>query len=464
MTRPLTARYRLGMRMPGSLLRRVRELHPMVADGLLAALLTVIALPMLFLPSENFERLFATSFRDPGLLGVALTLGQTVPLTWRRRAPYAVLAVTTAAATLHLALGFKPTFAEAAMVVSLYTVAAHRPRRHALAAAAAFAAAMVGYGLIAEARYPSPLGDTLQSWVLIFIQFAAAFFLGDLQKRRQAYMAKLEALNTQLAEEQELRSRWAVAEERGRIARELHDVVAHSVSVMVVQAGAARRTLAASPDKATAALGQIESTGRQALVELRRLLGLLRDGDREDAAALAPQPSLAHLDSLAAAAREAGLPVEVAVEGEPRPLPAGVDLSAYRIVQEALTNSLKHSRSSRARILIRYGTDDLRLEIQDDGPAGDGDALPVGNGVEPPSAAAVPFRPAGSPVGDPQGRRSGSGHGLIGMRERVALFGGTLETGTRPGGGYRVAAHLPLDGGGVGGLKPDPPTDGGPRP
>jgi signal transduction histidine kinase len=169
----------------------------------------------------------------------------------------------------------------------------------------AFAAAMVGYGVIAEARYPSPFEDSLQSWVLTFIQFAAAFFLGDLQKRRLAYMAKLEALNTQLAGEQELRSRWAVAEERGRIARELHDVVAHSVSVMVVQAGAARRTLGASPDQAVATLGQIESTGRQALVEMRRLLGLLRDGDQEDAA-LAPQPSLEHLDSLAAAAREAG--------------------------------------------------------------------------------------------------------------------------------------------------------------
>ena len=247
MTRPVGARYRRAMRMPGSLLRRVRELPPTVADGLLAALLTVIALPMLFLPSENFERLFATSFRDPAPLGVLLTLCQTVPLTWRRRAPYAVLAVTTAAAIVHLALGFKPTFAEAAMVVSLYTVAAHRPRRQALTAAAAFAAAMVGYGVIAEARYPSPFEDSLQAWVLTFIQFAAAFFLGDLQKRRLAYMAKLEALNTQLATEQELRSRWAVAEERGRIARELHDVVAHSVSVMVVQAGAARRTLGRQP-------------------------------------------------------------------------------------------------------------------------------------------------------------------------------------------------------------------------
>jgi signal transduction histidine kinase len=323
------------------------------------------------------------------------------------------------------------------MVVSLYTVAAHRPRRQALAAALAFAAAMVGYGLIAEARYPSPFQDSLQAWVLTFIQFAAAFFLGEAQKRRLGYMAELEALNFQLAEEQELRSRWAVAAERSRIARELHDVVAHSVSVMVVQAGAARRTVAASPGQAATALGQIESTGRQALVELRRLLGLLRhdDGQATDAA-LAPQPSLANLESLAAAAREAGLPVEVTVEGEPRPLPAGVDLSAYRIVQEALTNSLKHAGPATASIRLCYGREVLEVQVWDDGPGGPGTA-PADNG-----------RPAGD------------GHGLIGMRERVALFGGTLEVGARPGGGFGVAARLPLDAGGFGGLKPEPPIEG----
>jgi signal transduction histidine kinase len=292
---------------------------------------------------------------------------------------------------------------------------------------------MVGYGLIAEARYPSSFQDSLQAWVLTFIQFAAAFFLGDAQKRRLAYMAKLEALNVQLAEEQELRSRWAVSAERSRIARELHDVVAHSVSVMVVQAGAARRTVAASPGQAATALGQIEQTGRQALVELRRLLGLLRDDEAGDAD-LAPQPGLAHLELLAAAAREAGLPVEVAVEGEPRPLPAGVDLSAYRIVQEALTNSLKHSGPSRTRILVRYGPHDLRLEIRDKGPAG--------NGQKKGQESAFGRQPT-----DPDRQDRRSGHGLIGMRERVALFGGTLETGSLPGGGYRVAARLPLDSG-----------------
>jgi signal transduction histidine kinase len=409
----------------------------MVADGLLAALLTLIAIPQLFLPSDNFERLYAAGFRDPGVLAVLLTLGQTVPLAWRRRAPYAVLAASTAAATAHMALGYKPTFAEVAMVVALYTVAAHRPRRRALVAALLFGVTMTGYGLIAEARYPSSFEDSLQAWALSFIQFGAAFFLGDLQQRRLATMAKLEALNIQLAAEQELRSRWAVAEERARIARELHDVVAHSVSVMVVQAGAARRTLATSPGQATTALGQIESTGRQALVEMRRLLGLLRDGDGEGGeapgAALSPQPSLAHLESLAAAAREAGLPVEIVVEGEPRPLPAGVDLSAYRIVQEALTNSLKHAGPARARVRLCYGREALEVQVLDDGTAPGGGELAV-----------VTLGPGGLLSVSSARPTAGGGHGLIGMRERVALFGGTLEAGPRPGGGYRVAARLPL--------------------
>jgi signal transduction histidine kinase len=440
MTRRIAARYRRDMRARWSLLRRVRELPPVVADGLLAALLTAIALPMLFLPSPTFERLH-TGFRDPGALAVLLTLCQTVPVAWRRRAPYAVLAATWAAATVHLALGFKPTFAEAAMVIAVYTVAAHRPRREAALAGILFGVGMVGYGLIAQAKYPAPFADSLQSWVLVFVQFTAAWFLGDLQKRRLAYMAKLEALNAQLAEEQELRSRFAVAEERGRIARELHDVVAHSVSVMVVQAGAARRTMATSPEQATTALGQIESTGRQALVELRRLLGLLRDGegDPSKAAALAPQPSLEHLESLAASAREAGLAVEVSVEGDPRPLPAGVDLSAYRIVQEALTNSLKHAGRARADVRVRYGREALEVQVTDDGSGGP-EAASGGAGL-----VVVAFGPDGElQVSNPP---ADGGHGLIGMRERVALFGGTLETGPRPGGGYRVAARLPLDNG-----------------
>jgi signal transduction histidine kinase len=409
-----------------SLLRRVRELPPPVADGLLAALITLIGLTQLFFESPLIARL-GWDFRDPDVLAVLLMLGQTAPLVWRRRAPRLVLAVTFTAAFVGLVLGYQPTWAQASMLVALYTVAAHRPRRQSAASALLLTAGLIVYGVIAERLYPSStVEESAQAWVFSVLQFATAWFLGDLQHRRLAYTSKLELLNAQLAGEQELRARWAVAEERGRIARELHDVVAHSVSVMVVQAGAARRSVAANPDQATAALTQIEATGRQALAEMRRLLGLLRDG-QDGTAALTPQPSLAHLDSLLAAAREAGLPVELTVDGEPRQLPAGIDLSAYRIVQEALTNSLKHAGPATATVRLRYGSKALDVQVSDDG-----------QGVESAS---------GRPGSDSDGQDRRSGHGLIGMRERVALFGGALEVGTRPGGGFQVAARLPLDGG-----------------
>jgi signal transduction histidine kinase len=426
------------MRMPGSLVRRVRRLPPTVADGLLAALVTVLGLPQLLIDNPSLAKL-GIEFRDTDALAVLLTLAQTVPLVWRRRAPMAVLAVTGLAALAHLAVGYQPTWAEFGVLIALYTVAAHCPQRRSLLAAALVAVGLAVYTTLVMVRYPRPAEEDVQGWLVGYVQFAAAWFLGNVQKRRLAYTAKLEALNAQLASEQELRSHWAVAEERGRIARELHDVVAHSVSVMTVQAGAARRTLAASPDQAASALGQIESTGRQALVELRRLLGLLRDRDQEDVAALAPQPGLDHLESLTAAAREAGLPVEVTVEGEPRPLPAGVDLSAYRIVQEALTNSLRHAGPARAKVRIRYGREDLEVQVTDDGAGGPGTVRDGGGPV------VVRLGPDG--VLELPGRREGGGHGLIGMRERVAMFGGTLETGPRPDGGYRVAARLPLDNG-----------------
>ncbi|HXL44153.1 MAG TPA: histidine kinase [Gaiellaceae bacterium] len=213
-----------------------------------------------------------------------------------------------------------------------------------------------------------------------------------------------------LTAEREEKARAAVAEERVRIARGLHDVVAHAISVIVVQARGGRRSLATEPEEAQEAFDSIEATAVEALAEMRRLLGVLRKGDEE--LALAPQPSLRHLGTLVAQVREAGLPVELSVEGETTALPPGVDLSAYRIIQEALTNALKHAGPATARVLVRYGPEDLEVEVTDTG-----------------------RRPTG---GD------GSGHGLVGMRERVTLFGGQLEAG-RPGeGGFAVRARLPL--------------------
>jgi signal transduction histidine kinase len=207
----------------------------------------------------------------------------------------------------------------------------------------------------------------------------------------------------------------AVAAERSSIARELHDVIAHNVSVMVVQAGANRVNPPAGPEAASEAFAAIEATGRQALSETRTLLGLMRrEGERQSPA---PQPGLEHLTALAAQVRKAGLPVTVLVRGDPRPLPAGLNLSAYRIIQEALTNVLKHARPASAQVLVRYLERELQIQVTDPGPPG----LSAQDG------------------------RNGSGHGLIGMRERVAVYGGQLEVGPAPGGGYRVWACLPLE-------------------
>ena len=211
--------------------------------------------------------------------------------------------------------------------------------------------------------------------------------------------------------EREQRERAAVAEERRRIARDLHDVVAHGVGVMTVQAGAARLLLEEDPERARAPLLAVEETGRQALGELRRLLGILRAD--EPATALRPQPGLADLEDLLAQARGAGLPAELVVEGTPATLPAGVDLAAYRIVQEGLTNTRKHAGPARAQVAVRYASDALELRDQRRRTRGRHDG--------------------------------GGGHGLVGMRERVALYGGQLEAGPRPEGGFSVRARLPLE-------------------
>jgi signal transduction histidine kinase len=217
------------------------------------------------------------------------------------------------------------------------------------------------------------------------------------------------------ARERDLAAREAVAAERARVARELHDVVAHSVSVMVIQAQAGPRLLD-DPERVQDVFASIEASGKEALTELRRLLGILREPDeRPD---LGPQPGLGALETLVDQVRKAGLPVDVRIEGEQRPLPAGVDLSAYRIVQEALTNALKHAGRAEVEVRLRYGSTALELEIMDNGSA---------------STARVP----------------GAGHGLTGMRERVALYGGALQAGARDGHGYAVRASLPLSAGGA---------------
>jgi signal transduction histidine kinase len=242
---------------------------------------------------------------------------------------------------------------------------------------------------------------------------AVAWLVGFAYHERNRRTAELTARAERAERERETEARAAAAEERARIAREMHDVVAHSLSVMVVQAGAAEAMLDADPERARRPLAAVQQTGRSALTELRRMLGVLREM-ADEGPGLAPQPGLSALDELARQVREAGLPVNVRVEGEPRPLPPGIDLSAYRIVQEGLTNALKHAGPATAEVVVRYGPRELELVVRDDG---------RGRG---PSA-------------------NGGGHGLLGMRERVALYGGDLTAGPRPEGGFALAARLPLE-------------------
>jgi signal transduction histidine kinase len=250
------------------------------------------------------------------------------------------------------------------------------------------------------------VGNVVWSVVTFAVLWVIGFTLGG--RMREADVAQRLAL--QAEQDREEQARLAVGEERARIARELHDVVGHSVSVMTVQAAAVRRLLEPDQDREREALLVVEQTGREALAEMRRMVGVLRRP--EEAPALAPQPSLEHLDRLVATTREAGLPVQVRVEGTPTQLPPALDSTAYRIVQEALNNAVKHANAARAEVVVRYGNGSVELIVSDDG-RGDGDG-------------------------------GGSGHGLVGMRERVSVYGGELEAGPKAGGGFRLRATLPV--------------------
>jgi signal transduction histidine kinase len=287
-----------------------------------------------------------------------------------------------------------------------YVVGSRVPTPRALVGPAVVVVAVTGVALSSPGGFV--VGDLIFPMV-----FGAMFWLGGRVVRSRAELtAELHEAAVRADEQRDADAQRAVAEERRRIAREMHDVVAHSVSTMVIHAGGARRIVQRDPERAAAAAELIERTGREALREMRHLLGVLHAG--EDVADLAPQPTLHGLDGLVERSRAAGLPVALRVEGERRELPSGLDLAAYRVVQEALTNALKHGGGS-ADVLVRFEPGELRLEIADEG--------------------AHAFAPP---------RVEGSGHGLLGMRERVRVFGGELHTGPRPGGGFEVVATLPL--------------------
>ncbi|SEC14841.1 Signal transduction histidine kinase [Streptomyces melanosporofaciens] len=348
---------------------------------------------------------------------IVLALGTTVAL--RRRGPEKMLALAILCGVAQLAADVKPNLADFAMLVIVYTVAVASSRR-----ASRFALGVaISAAPLATLRWPqSHQGwwDDLVSAVFVSIPFVLAWVLGDSIRTRRAYYAQLEERAARLEREREAQSKVAVAAERARIARELHDVVAHNVSVMVVQADGAAYVMDASPEQARQALETISGTGRQALAEMRRLLGVLRTGEPGEENDYVPQPDVEQIDELVEQVRGAGLPVDFKVVGSPRQLPSGVELTAYRIVQEALTNTRKHGGPDvGASVRLTYFDDGLGLLVEDDGRG----------------AQREMYQDGGA---------DGSGHGLIGMRERVGMVGGTLDAGPRPGGGFRISALLPL--------------------
>jgi signal transduction histidine kinase len=399
-----------------SLLTWVQRQRAPVADALLAAGVTAMVLVDLSWSTD------AAGVRPTDGLAVALSLLQTVPLAFRRRAPLVTFVLTLVGVCLYYPLGYEVTDGTLATFIGVYTVAAHETRRRSLLALGLLVLGMTWYWLTRA----EPFDPTTPVWIGIL--GLLSWGLGEYVRARRSYTNEVEALAGRLERARALEARQAAWQERARLARELHDVIGYTVSLMVIQAGAGRRTLASDREQAARAFQTIESTGRDALEELDRLLGILRTDEDEPHL---PPPGLDHLRSLAGRFEDAGLPVEITVEGDEVALPRSLDQSAYRIIQEALTNALRHADGTVAHVAVRYGGDQLELEVANDGTA-------AGNGV----GSAFGRRSTGS---DRQDRRSGSG--LIGIRERVALFGGDLQAGPRAGGGFVVRCRFPLTAG-----------------
>jgi signal transduction histidine kinase len=347
------------------------------------------------------------SAQGPLWFDVLAVLAATTPFLARRRYPVGVLVACALAVAVASSVDsglVKGPFVSFLVGLTICFRFGMRPWRLQSIAGLAF---VIGVAALVEFNAPEgKAGDFIWDAITFTVAWVIGFAVGE--KYREVDEAKERA---DLAErEREERARRAVADERTRIARELHDVVGHSVSVMTVQASAVRRVLELDQEQVSEALQVVEQTGREALAEMRRMVGVLRHA--EEAPALAPQPSLGEIERLVQHARDRGLPVELSVEGDPVDLPTGIDLTAYRLVQEGLTNAIKHARAQQAEVLIRYEDGHVELTVSDDGSGG--------------------------------GDGGGSGHGLVGMQERVQVYGGELEAGPRPEGGFRLRARLPV--------------------
>ncbi|MEW1929787.1 sensor histidine kinase [Streptomyces sp. NPDC088360] len=384
------------MQRPFLALSRLRTAHPYVVDTALAAVvLFAVSLQFLF-PDEGGDELSAAGF--------ALGAGTAVPLIWRRRAPFACAALI-AVFTPAMALYHRPPpdvcFGG---MVALYTVAALSTplkRRFMLVGWLTGAAVTMTFKEHAEPyEYPFHL-----------LSLISAYALGAFARVQRAYTAALEDRARRLERERATKTARAVSQERSRIARDMHDILAHAVSLMVVQAEAGPVVVRSDPDRAVGAFDAIAGAGRDAMVQLRRILGVLRESSAPGDGGRVPQPTLAALPELTALVERAGLRVELSETGEPRPLPPDVEVAAYRIVQEALTNCVKHAGATEATVQLGWSAAELTLKVQDDGAGFSAD--------------------------------EGVGHGLVGIHERAAACGGTAEAGNGPDGGFRVAVRLP---------------------
>lgn len=366
--------------------------HPLLVDAALVAVLTVLSRPQLAAGRASHQAWSS-------VLAAALLL----PLVWRRRAPFVVFGLIAAVALVQWFTG-RVLPADLAALVAFYTVAAYEPVRRIL-----IAAGLLEIGAVLAAVRFFPSGTEFWGWVLISGMITATGFIGFNVRTRRAYLAALEDRAARLERDRDRDAQLAVSAERARIAREMHDIVAHNIAVMIALADGAAYTAGENPAQAVAVMGQVSDTGRSALTEMRRLLGVMRQPAA--AAEHAPQPTLADIDDLLATVRAAGLPTQLTVSGPRLALPPSAQLAIYRMIQESLTNTLKHAAATAARVRLTYLPQAAELEVTNNGPVAAG---------------------------------SGEGHGIAGMRERAAVFDGEVSAGPRTGGGWRVHAVLHL--------------------
>jgi signal transduction histidine kinase len=374
--------------------RRLTRTHPLVTDTLLAALLLILS--SVWLAGSGFA----------GFRAAAVQTALIVPLAVRRLYPSAVFLVISAIAFAQWLLGF-PLLGDAALLVALYTVGAHESRVRAL-----LAAGLLEAGAIMAAVKWDPAGTVPRSLLFLSATVVAALFAGLTVASGSRYLAWMDERARRLETERDQQAVIAAAAERTRIARELHDIVSHSLSVVITLADAAAMVSRTDPDRGVEAMAEASEVGRQALTDMRAMLGVLRTD--EPATGLAPQPGIDDLGALVERIRATGLPVDLTVEGAPFPLGAATELTAYRIVQEALTNTLRHAEAGHATVAISYDQPEVRVRVTDDGAA----------------------RPSGTH----------RGHGIDGMRERAALHGGTLRAGPNPDGGEGWLVEATLGG------------------